>query len=68
MNGRGVKRLADMIGDKSCHAGLPDGRWVRSVPEPFYGMNLQAAWEVLRGRAHAVEWPKAGDLEKALQE
>lgn len=51
------------------HAGLPDGRWVLAVAEP-YATNpierLRAAWWVLTGRAVAFVWPKAGDLEKAL--
>lgn len=69
MNGRGVFRLRDCIGSPDCQAGLPDGRWVRAVPEPFYfGLitRLSAAREVLFGRAVAMQWPKAGDLEKAL--
>lgn len=40
------------------------GRWVRAVCEPYTAARLLAAWEVLRGRAYAFEWPKAGDLEK----
>jgi hypothetical protein len=72
----GVHRLADMLGsdsDKSCMI-VPDGNggsrqlWVRSVPAPYSGNRLVAAWWVLRGRAYAVEWPKAGELEKALEQ
>lgn len=70
MNGKGVFQLRDMIGSPNCAAGLPDGRYVRAVPEPFwFGLlgRFSGAWEVIRGRAFPVEWPKAGDLEAALQ-
>jgi hypothetical protein len=66
MNGRGVKSIRDIVGTKDAQAGLPDGRWVRAVPEPFYGMNIQAAWEVLCGRAHAITWPTSKELADAL--
>jgi hypothetical protein len=68
MNGRYVYQLADLLGSKHCGAGLPDGRYVRAVSTPFFGGNIHAAWEVLRGRAYAIEWPKPGDLEKALDQ
>jgi hypothetical protein len=58
-----------MIGSPDCATGLPDGRWVRAVPLPYFGTpfeRLHVAWWVFTGRAYAVEWPKAGDLEKAL--
>lgn len=38
-------------------------RSVRAVCEPYTAGRLKAAWEVLRGRAFAFEWPKPGDLE-----
>lgn len=41
-------------------------RWVRAVCEPYTAGSLFAAWEVLRGRAFAFEWPKPGDLEKII--
>ena len=47
-------------------AGLPDGRWVAAVCEPYpatFLERMRAAWWVLTGRAHAFLWPKAGDLE-----
>lgn len=66
MTGWGIHRLADMIGSKDVGAGLPDGRWVRSVPLPYAGNRVRAAWAVFRGQAYAVEWPQDGDLEKAL--
>jgi hypothetical protein len=49
-----------------CDAGLPDGRWVAAVAEPYTANRLVAAWWVLTGRAFAFLWPKAGDLEDAL--
>ena len=39
-------------------------RWVRTVRVPYTAGRLLAAWEVLRGRAYAFEWPRPGDLEK----
>ena len=65
----GVNRLRNMIGSGDCGAGLPDGRYVRAVPEPYYTFGrerLRAAWWVLSGRAHAVIWPKDGELEDAV--
>lgn len=47
-------------------AGLPDGRWVKAVAEPYSGDKIRAAWWVLTGRAYAFQWPEAGDLEKAV--
>lgn len=47
-------------------AGLPDGRWVQAVGEPYpcnWIEAIRAAWWVLTGRAHAVVWPEPGDLE-----
>ena len=66
MTGWGIHRLADMIGNENEQAGLPDGRWVRAVSLPYTGARLTAAWAVLRGRAYAIQWPKAGDLERVL--
>lgn len=66
MTGWGIHRLADMIGGANTQAGLPNGSWVRAVPLPYSGARLKAAWCVLTGSAHAVQWPEAGDLEKAL--
>ena len=66
----GINRLRSMIAPPDIEAGLPDGRWVRAVPEPYttFGMErLRACWWVLTGRAHAVVWPKPGELEAALQ-
>jgi hypothetical protein len=63
----GVHTIHDMFGNKNeIAAGLPDGRWVAAVTEPYYGNRLVAAWWVLTGRAYAVVWPHAGDIEAAL--
>lgn len=65
-----VFRLADMIGSKSAAVGLPDGLEARAVPEQFaggIGCRLVAAWEVVTGKAVAVDWPEPGDLERALR-
>lgn len=44
--------------------GTVYAKWVRAVCEPYTDGRLWAAWEVLRGRAYAFKWPKAGDFEK----
>lgn len=62
----GIHTIRDIVGASGCAAGLPDGRYVRAIPEPYTGNRLMAAWWVLTGRAHAIIWPKAGDLEDAL--
>lgn len=70
MNGRGVFRIRDCIGNVGIQAGLPDGRWVRAVPEHYDTpiTRLRGAWEVICGRAVAMQWPEAGDLENALKD
>lgn len=40
--------------------------WARAVAAPYHGQRLRAAWWVLTGRAHALVWPKPGELEYAL--
>lgn len=60
-----------MIAPPGAGAQMPDGRWVRAVPVPYPTVGLErlrAAWWVLTGRAHAVVWPEAGDLEIALRQ
>jgi hypothetical protein len=37
-----------------------------TVAEPYTAGSLKAAWWVLTGKAYAFEWPKPGDLEKAI--
>lgn len=64
-----IQRLSDMVAGPGIQAGLPDGRWVRAVPSPFQGGlvdRCRDAWAVLSGRAYAIQWPKAGELEAAL--
>jgi hypothetical protein len=64
----GVQAIGDMY-QPGCQAGLPDGRWVQAVAVP-YPTNLierlRAAWWVLTGRAVALVWPKAGELESSI--
>lgn len=48
--------------------GTVYARYVRAVCEPYTGGSLLAAWEVLRGRAFAFEWPRPGDLESITEE
>lgn len=62
-----VYTIRDLIGSADCHAG-PDahGRWSRAIPLPLYGGYLTGAWAVFRGRAVAVRYPVAGELEAAL--
>lgn len=65
-----IFELRDMIGSPDCQAGLPDGRYVRAVPEPFYDglfARIRSAWEVICGRAYPIAWPEAGELEAALK-
>lgn len=62
----GIHRLADMIASKQAQTEAAPGQWVRSVPLPYTGHRLRAAWMVLTGRAYAIQWPEAGELERAL--
>lgn len=66
MNGWGIHSLRDIY-SSHCSAGLPDGRWVAAVGEPYTAGRVKAAWAVLTGKAYAFQWPKAGDLEDILQ-
>jgi hypothetical protein len=63
----GVHRLRRIFADpRSCQAGLPDGRYVTAVAMPYVGTpleRLRVAWWVFTGRAHAILWPEAGELE-----
>jgi len=64
-----IQHLRDMIGTPDTAACLPDGRYVRAVPLPWYDGaigRLKDAWAVFRGRAYAVEWPQPGELETVL--
>lgn len=64
----GVHSIGQIFGGPNLRCGLPDGRWVTCIAEPYDSprSRVQAAWWVLTGRAHAVIWPKAGELEDAL--
>ena len=66
MNGRYIHRLQDIY-SPYVNSGLPDGRYVAAVAEPYTAGSLWAAWAVLTGRAVAFQWPKAGDLEDIFQ-
>jgi hypothetical protein len=41
-------------------------KYALAVAEPYTDGRLKAAWWVLTGKAYAFEWPKAGDLEAAI--
>lgn len=58
----GIHAIGDIY-HPDCQSGLPDGRWVAAVAIPYTGNRLVAAWWVFTGRAYAMLWPKAGDLE-----
>lgn len=58
----GIHRIGDLY-HPDVQAGLPDGRYVAAVCEPYDGNRFRAAWWVLTGKAYAFLWPKAGDLE-----
>lgn len=66
----GIHRIHNMFADhRAVSAGLPDGRYVVAIIVPYVGTvweRLRAAWWVFAGRAHAVVWPEAGELEEAL--
>lgn len=63
----GIHGLSQIFGDRrSIAAGLPDGRYVVAVSEPYDGNRLRASWEVLMGRAFALRWPEPGELEDAI--
>lgn len=60
-----IYTLRALIGSADCMTPV-QGRWSRAIPLPYYGGYLAAAWAVLRGRAVAVRYPVAGELEQAL--
>ena len=57
----------DGIYSKGVQSRLEDGRVVAAVSEPYTAGKIKAAWWVLTGRAYAVLWPKAGDLERIFK-
>lgn len=62
MNGWGIHRIEDIY-HPGVGCGLPDGRYVAAVCEPYTAGRLKAAWAVFTGKAYAFEWPAPGDLE-----
>lgn len=63
-----IHRLHNMIGDCDTQVMAAQGDWCRAVPEPLpltLRERVAAAWAVLMGAAHAVAWPKPGELERA---
>lgn len=62
----GVHRISDVVGSKQ-NSALTDRGYVRAIPLPYTGNRLYAAYQVLMGNAYALQWPKDGDLEKALE-
>lgn len=68
MTAWGIHRLGDMIASKGIMTQTRNGMWVRAVPLPYTGNRLKSAWMVLTGRAYAIQWPEAGDLEIALDQ
>lgn len=65
-----IYHLRDMVGHVSVQTPIEIYGYVRAVPSPFRGglvCRIRGAWAVIKGQAYAIEWPKAGDLEKALK-
>ncbi|CUX07674.1 hypothetical protein AGR5A_Cc10025 [Agrobacterium genomosp. 5 str. CFBP 6626] len=63
----GVHRLGNMISSQV--RTQRSGIWVRAVPIPYRANSIErvrAAWWVFLGRAEAVVWPDAGELEHAM--
>jgi len=63
-----VQHLRSMIGGYG-NSTYAKGRWVMSVPLPFYtGLlgRLRDAVQVVRGKAYAIHWPEPGELEDAM--
>lgn len=67
----GVNTIGSMVSrDVLCGPRQADGEWVMSVPVPYrknFIESVVAAWWVLTGKAEAVVWPEAGEIEKALK-
>jgi hypothetical protein len=67
-----INRLSDLYAPgcftemRVIRQGTAYTRWVRAVCVPDTAGRIFAAWEILRGRAYAFEWPKPGDLEKII--
>jgi hypothetical protein len=55
--------------DQHCWAQLKGPLYAHAVALPYASNFLErvaAAWWVLTGRAHAMQWPEPGDVEDAL--
>ncbi len=65
-----IHTVGRMFADRETQtSAVIDGRevWVRAVCLPYHTFPIErvkAAWAVLTGKAHAVKWPKPGDLER----
>lgn len=57
----------DTLYDASVQTRLTDGRWVLAPSLPYFGNVLRAAWAVLTGKAVALRYPVAGELEAMLE-
>lgn len=65
----GVNRLSSMFPHSGQVSTQRNGRWVRAVATPYrknFFEAIRAAWWVFTGKAEAVVWPQAGDLEDAI--
>lgn len=62
----GVHAIHDIYSD-GVRSQIEGTSYARAVAEPYTGNRVVAAWWVLTGRAFALKWPKAGDLENALR-
>ncbi len=56
----------DGMYNPSCMSSADGKMYAFAVCEPYTAGRLKAAWWVLTGRAYALAWPKAGDLERAI--
>lgn len=64
----GIYRISDIY-HANTRAQLQDGRWAMAVAVPCptnFWERLRASWFVLFGRAVAIYWPQAGDIETTL--
>jgi len=63
-----IYSLRGLIPPADVQTQTPDGRWVSSMPLPWYpGLfeRVTDAWAVLRERAVAVKYPANGEFEPA---
>lgn len=63
-----IYTIRGLVGSADCSTPDHQGRWSRAIPVPYYGGYLAAAWAVLTGKAVAVRYPVAGELEQALRD